>query len=275
MKRRIIPPLAGFFALLARPFQTAVAHDPIFGIGPHVLYKGGIEMAANVSNNKAGNKKASALGFEVVYGITGDWAAGIELPYAFNEVDNTSSNGIADVKLFSKYRFWRKDSLGLQESAAVLLRINGKNADESAKPPLGNGATDVIAGLTYGYESIKWYRWASVRYGLRGKNNAGYQLGGMWKVDFVGGWRPKPPVYKEPDTVWLLELNGEITDNAELNGMSLANSGGTEWFISPGIFWTKRNFAIKSGIQIPIASNLNGVQAKSDYRFKATFEWHI
>ncbi|MCH9017511.1 MAG: hypothetical protein IIB89_07115 [Chloroflexi bacterium] len=73
----------------------------------------------------------------------------------------------------------------------------------------------------------------------------------------------------------MLELNGEITDRAELNGNSLVNSGGTEWFISPGIFWSKRNFAIKAGVQIPVASDLNGTQGKSDYRLKASFEWHL
>jgi len=93
-----------------------------------------------------------------------------------------------------------------------------------------------------------------------------------WLVDFVAGWRQVPPGYKKPDTVWLVELNGEITDKAELNGASLANSGGTEWFISPGIFWTTRNFAIKAGVQLPIASDLNGTQNKSDYRAKMTFE---
>ncbi len=277
--QQVFWPTAGLIVLLSAPAQTTLAHDPVFGIGPHVLYKGGIETAVNVSNEKTGSNKDSELSLEAVYGITGNWAAGIEMPYGFKsqvqDEKKESSNGLSDIKLFTKYRFWRKDSLGLQESAAVMFKINGKTGDETEKPPLGNGATDVTAGLTYGYESIKWYRWASVRYGLPGKNDAGYQLGGIWKVDFVGGWRPQPPEYKKPDTVWLLELNGEISDKAELNGNPSLDSGGTQWFVSPGIFWTMRNFAIKSGIQIPIASNLNGTQDKSDYRFKASFEWHI
>jgi len=39
--------------------------------------------------------------------------------------------------------------------------------------------------------------------------------------------------------------------------------------------WTLRNFAIKSGIQAPIISNLNGDQARSDYRARLEFEWHL
>ncbi len=186
-----------------------------------------------------------------------------------------SSSGLSDIQLFTKYRFWREDSLGLQKSAAIMLAINTKSGDEKTDPPLGNGATDIITGITYGYESLVWYRWASLRLIMPGKNNAGFQFGDKLLIDFVGGWRPTEPDYLKADTVWLLELNGEMSDRAKLNGSRLGNSGGTEWFISPGIFWTTRNFAIKAGVQIPIASDLNGTQDESDYRFKASFEWHL
>jgi len=254
---------------------TALAHNPIFGIGPHVLFKNGLELAAVTGREKAGPEKESELGVEIVYGITGDWAAGLELPYAVKDEGSESSSGISDIQLFTKYRFWRKDSLGLQESAAVLLAINSENGDENADPPLGNGATDFIAGITYGYESLKWYRWTSLRLIMPGKNDAEFQFGDKLLIDFVAGWRPGEIDYRKADTVWLLELNGESSDRAELNGSRLGDSGGTEWFISPGIFWTTRNFAIKSGVQIPLASSLNGSQDESDYRFKATFEWHL
>ncbi len=261
--------------MLVLSSTTALAHDPIFGIGPHVLFKGGTEIALEVAQKKAGNEKEGELKLEAVYGITSDWAAGIDVPYAFKDQASESSNGLSDIQLFTKYRFWRQDSLGLQESAAVLFAVNRDNGDEKDNPPLGNGATDVIAGLTYGYESLKWYRWSSARYLRPGENKTGFRKGGKWLIDFVGGWRPTLPEYKKSDTVWLLELNSEFTDKTELNSNSVANSGGSEWFISPGIFWTYKNFAIKSGIQIPVASNLKGNQKESDYRFKTTFEWHL
>jgi len=253
----------------------ALAHDPNFGIGPHVLFKGGVETAVELHQKKAGDDKESELGLNATYGITGDWAAGFEVPYAIKDNGDKSSSGLADVQLFTKYRFWRKDSLGLQKSAAVLLAANFDNGDEKEEPPLGNGATDIIGGLTYGYESIKWYHWASVRYRFNGENDADLQKGNKVLVDFVGGWRPTPPEYTKPDTVWLLELNGEFDDKAERNGNKIADSGGTEWFVSPGIFWTKRNFAIKAGVQLPVYNDLNGNQDNSDYRAKMTFEWHM
>jgi len=274
--KRIILPIIGTSIGLLLSTQSVFAHDPVFGIGPHVLFKDGFEAAIEVAQEKAGEEKESELGIEFVYGITGDWAAGIDIPYASKKEGAESSNGMSDIQVFTKYRFWREDSLGLQESAAVMLAINGENGDENSTPKLGNGATDVIVGLTYGYESLKWYRWASARYIRPGTSDAGFRKGDKWLVDFVVGWRPVPPEYKKPDTVWLLELNTEMTDQTEISNGSLnANSGGTEIFISPGIFWTTRNFAIKSGLQIPIMSDLDGTKDESDYRFKASFEWHL
>ena len=75
--------------------------------------------------------------------------------------------------------------------------------------------------------------------------------------------------------MWLLELNGEHGERNELNGAELANTGGTEWFLSPGIFWTLRNFAVKAGVQLPLVSSLYGNQQGSDYRLKIVLEWHL
>jgi len=254
---------------------VAWAHDPIFGIGPHVLYKGGIEISPAVRIEKAGDKSATETGLEVTYGITGDWAAGVELPYMNADSGSAGASGRGDIKLFTKYRFWRNDSLGVQESAAVLLKVKLDTADDTTNPALGTGTTDTILGLAYGYEGRKFYRWASIRYRFNGTNDAGLQRGGKVLFDLVGGIRFKPTGYLEADTVWLLELNGEYGDRADFDGMNVANTGGMEWFVSPGIFWTKRNFAIKAGVQIPIVSNLNGAQNKSDVRANLTFEWHL
>ncbi len=255
--------------------STAWAHDPVFGIGPHVLFKGGVEVAVEVESEKAGDETEQELVLELKYGITGDWVAGIKLPYAFNEEGADESNGPGDISLFTKYRFWRQDTLALQESAAVFLKVKSESGDENQTPALGTGTTDTILGLTYGYEGRKWYRWSSLRYRFNDENDAGVERGDKILFDLVGGIRPTLTKYLEPDTVWLLELNGEYGKRARLGGVALPDTGGTEWFLSPGIFWTKRNFAIKAGVQIPISSDLNGIQDESDYRARAVFEWHL
>ncbi len=253
----------------------AMAHDPIFGIGPHVLYKGGVETALALDADKAGDEKQQAAVLELTYGLSGDWAAGVDLPYVVKDQGANTNRGAGDLGLFTKYRFWRADSLGLQQSAAVHLKLLTDTASDRGVPSLDKGTTDAVLGLSYGYEGRKWYRWVSARYRANGKNKAGFQRGDKILLDLVGGIRPRQTKYLEADTVWLLELNGEYARQARQGGVRLSNSGGTEWFVSPGIFWTKRNFAIKAGVQIPVFHDLNGTQAESDYRAHATFEWHL
>ncbi len=258
--------------------SIALAHNPVFSPGPHVLFKQGVEIHLGAHREKAGQAQASELDLELTYGLTGDWATGVELPYIKKEDGEDKTNGIGDMRLFTKYRFWRKDSLGAQESAAGFLNVMHNNGDDKSTPPLGSGTADALLGFTYGYEGLTWYRWASIRYRRNGENSAGLRRGDKWLVDFALGYRPRFPVYLKPDTVWILELNGERGQRAELNGSVTNrgdNTGGTEWFISPGIFWTLRNFAIKAGVQLPLVSDLNGQQTASDYRAKMEFEWHL
>lgn len=265
----------GLILLLAIVSASSFAHDPIFGIGPHVVFKDGVEIAANMESDKRANAQEQSLALEVTYGLSADWSLGVDLPYAFKKVANNNSNGSSDISAFSKYRFWRQDSLGLQQSAALLLKLITDTADSNKTPSLSKAATDSILGLTYGYEGRRWYRWASARYRYNGSNNTGLKRGNKILFDFVGGFRPSPTGYLEPDTVWLLELNGEYTQADELNGLKLSNSGGIEWFVAPGIFWTYRYFAIKAGLQISVYHALNGLQKKTDYRARLIFEWHL
>ena len=258
--------------LLALLAGSAQAHDPVFGLGPHVLYQGGVEISPGLHEAKRGDARTTELDLELVYGITGDWAAGIELSRVRQRTGQAEVRGGGDPALFTKYRFWRDDRPGVQESAALFLRLEPGSGAAGIE---GNGSTDGIAGLAWGYESRKWYRWASLRYRRNGVDDAGLRRGEKLLLDLVGGFRPHPGGYLEPDTVWLLELNGEYGARAERNGQRLADSGGSEWFLSPGIFWTLRNFAVKAGVQIPVASNLNGGQAASDYRLRLILEWHL
>ncbi len=251
--------------------QPAMAHDPVFGLGPHVLFKGGVEISPEVKTVKAGDKDKTEVALELTYGITGDWAAGVDIPYIDQSDLTQSASGQGDLTAFTKYRFWRDDGPGLQQSMSIALQLKTDTGDKA----VSSGTTDGLLGLAYGYEGRTWYRWAAARYRFNGENNDGVRQGNKLLVDLVGGIRLKRTGYMEADTVWLLELNAESTDNTQLNSTNQSNSGGTELFVAPGIFWTKRNFAVKAGIQIPVASNLNGNQQQTDYRARLVLEWHL
>jgi hypothetical protein len=261
--------------MLTLAATTVRAHDPIFGLGPHVLYQGGVEIAPTFHLEQAGEEREIEAALELTYGITGDWAAGIEVPYVWKAEDDEHADGIGDVALFTKYRFWRRDTLGVQQSAALALKLHTSTGDPRNDPPTGSGSTDLTTGLAYGYESRRWYRWASFRYRFNGENARGFQPGDKIKLDLVGGVRPWLTGYLEPDTVLMLELNLEHQFSHALRGRQLPDTGGTELFVSPGVFWTLRNFAVKAGVQIPVLRALEGDQPGSDYRVKLVLEWHM
>ncbi len=252
---------------------SALAHDPIFGLGPHVLFKGGVEYHLGAEQAKAGSQRTTEVAAQFAYGITGDWVAGIGIPYIRADGPALTEEGRGATNVSTKYRFWRKDSLGAQESAAVLGKVIFDDADFDPNKREDN---DYLLGLAYGYEGRKWYRWASVRWRINSDAANGVQRPDIWFLDLVGGIRFTPTEYTQPDWVWMLELNGEIADTVTNRvGGATTRLGGNQWFISPGLMWTLRNFAIKVGVQIPVYDDLQANRPPDDYRGSLEFELHL
>lgn len=252
--------------------NIAIAHDPIFSPGPHVLFKDGVELHLKNENSNNGRQADNKQSLAAKYGLTGDWVVGLTLPYQPVNDPQLSGKAIGDITVSTKYRFWRDDLPGVQESAAVLVNLKLDTAGAKS----GTRTNDSIVGLAYGYESLDWYRWASFRYRFNHLETVGQLTrGDRWFADLALGYRFQVNDYRAPDTVWLLEVNGEFIDRSRINGVDVLASGGEQWFVSPGIMWTLRNIAIKAGMQIPIVSGLNGNQRKADERVSIEFEWHI
>ena len=81
--------------------------------------------------------------------------------------------------------------------------------------------------------------------------------------------------YRAPDTVLFLELNWENAGADTVAGTKVQNTGGWQLFLSPGVFWTVRNLAVRAGVQIPVARNLEGSGAAADYRVKLQFKYQF
>lgn len=249
------------------------AHDPVFGLVPHTLFKGGTEVHGGYARAEAGAEREQEYALAASYGLTADWTVGLEQHFADVSAPGNKRSGRGDVALQSKYRFLRQDLPGAQRAAALALRLvlGGSGERELAN----EGATDAIVGWSYGYEGRRWYRWAAAPYRRNAENDAGFKRGDVWLLDLAGGLRFHPSGYFEPDWVWMLELNGELIDRAQTNGNTVVASGGQRWFVSPGLMLTYRNYALKTGVQIPISQNLNGAQDKIDYRGVVEIEGHF
>jgi hypothetical protein len=192
----------------------------------------------------------------------------MELPFVDKDSNDDGPSGLGDMVLRSRYRFLRLDTPGLQRSAAVLGQVKFPTGDDHRTPRLGSGSTDFVGGLLYGHESRRWYYNLAARYRLNTEGGGGLEKGDKQFLDMVGGVRPVLTGYLEPDAVVFLELNWENAGRDRLHGADVADTGGWELFLSPGLFATYRNVALRTGVQIPIARGLDGKQASSDYRFK-------
>jgi hypothetical protein len=269
--RKNTTPNKVFLAIAALMSSAATAHDPVFGLGPHTLYKGGVEIHLGSHQEKARDERSTESEFQLKYGLTGDWVAGIGVPY----VRGTGDSGRGPTSLSTKYRFWRNDLPGAQESAAVLAKMILDDGDVGHGQAERDG-NDYLLGLAYGYEGRKWYRWGSIRHRVNNDAANGAERPDKTLVDLVGGIRFKPTEYREPDWVWMLELNYEHTEH--LSGISEGlprQIGGDQWFLSPGLMWTLRNFAVKAGVQLPLYDDLAGDQEADDYRAQIELEWHL
>ncbi len=252
--------------------KPGAAHNPIFTPGPHVVYGGGLEVTAGYSRDRASGAGERETGqeaeLEFEYGLTGDWTAEMELPFVDKDLNDSGSSGLGDIVLRSRYRFLRLDTPGVQRSAAVLGQVKLPTGDDGRTPRLGSGSTDFVGGLLYGHESRRWYYNLAARYRLNTVGGGGLEKGDRQFLDIVGGVRPFLTGYLEPDAVVFLEINWENAGRDQLNGADVADTGGWELFLSPGLFATYRNVALRTGVQIPITHGLNGAQPESDYRFK-------
>ena len=277
--RRLLNLLVAAMAATAGADSAVHAHGPLFSPAPETIWKGGTEITVGFHSEKAtgaGNKeKAYEMSLEAEYGITADWEIGIEIPYAWKEENGGDAGGLGDIVLDTKYQFWKRDLPLAQYKAAAFLKTKLPTGDDDSTPRLGSGSTDVIAGLATGYESRRWYWFASGVYRANTEGAGGLEKGDKQFLSVVGGVRPVLSQYDEPDTVLMVELNWERAGRDELDGAGLANTGGWELFVSPVLWWTYGQIAIRGGVQIAIARALNGNQATSDYRARVEFVYHF
>ncbi len=263
------------FLFLTWFFTPANAHEPVFSLGPETIYQGGFGLETEFEFEESEDDRWAALHYEILYGLTRNITVTLSVPQILerNEGGETSS-GLGEVTFRGKYNFYRKDSLGAQHKVTGILGIKLPTGEDETAPPLGTGTTDVLAGLSYGYESRTWYHFATFRYLWRTDRN-GFNPGDRVFYDVAVGYRPWRREYLEWDFVTLLEMSGKCDFKSELEGAELLNSGGnTIWLGMTGLF-SYRNLMIKGGVQFPVSQSFKGNQAKDGLRAVLAFEYHF
>lgn len=245
---------------------TVAAHGPIFSFSPHTEFKGAFAYEAGYMREEVAGEAENEYELGFHYGVTSDFTVALDVPH----VRGHEMEGTGDPHLKAKYRF-RRSTDGPSLISWTLL--GGVRPDTSDRDESSGSA---FVALAYGYESLIWYRWASAGVRRHAEDDGGVRPGNEFELNLAGGWRPRKPVYNEGDLVFITELNAEIQERATRGGADLANTGGTEIFLSPAFFWTYgRHFSLRPGFQIPIHSDLNGDQEETDFRARIAIEMHF
>ncbi len=232
------------------------AHEPLYGNGPHVLFKGGFAPEIILQSGLGYLSTEYSLG----YGLTKDWT--INGGVAFSNLNqNYEYKGFL---IKNKYRFYSyfKPGLSIQISAIAAAFV-----------PKNNLAPKVLnLGITGGQESIRWYWFVDAAYAFKITNN-NFKPGNEINYTATIGYRPFEINYYKPDLVLFIEGIGTYQERSALNGSTVTNSGGNYWAIAPTFFLSYKNCALRGGVEFGIAST--GRIKKPDTNYKISIELHI
>jgi len=232
------------------------AHEPLYGLGPHVLFKGGFAPHFTFLWFPSEIETEYALG----YGVTKRWTTIVEAPFLI-EGNNYKWNGL---NFKNKYRFWMRAKPGSISQVSAFSNISLPKED--GKPKKLN------LSLTGGQESLKLFWFASAGYVLKFSDN-NFRQGNHAQYHLALGYRPIKVQYFKPDIVFFVETTGESHQKSKLNNDVISQSGGHILSVAPSFFLTYRNVALRGGVQFGVLASKYISKPKTN--FKLTIEMHI
>ena len=247
---------------------------------PRYIYtdkdKGGRDLAVNVVSTKA------------VFGLNENMTVGVTIPYVNKRLRRTNptsgqpetlrSDGVGDLPIVGKYRFFQDSGAGETTEAAVIFglelptgRTNITEGGMRLEQPLqpGSGSVDAILGGAFTRVDGRWL----VNANILGKINSeadDYRFGNTYRFDIGGQFRLYPARYERFDqtTVNLIvELNTIYAEEDTFQGSTLADTGGLKMFVTPGLqVIVTENVLFEGAVQLPAILNLHGSQLEENLR---------
>ncbi len=205
-----------------------------------------------------------------VYGMKPNLALFLNVPYVNRQVDRfdrrfgrseDAHDGIGDVTVMAKYRFFQNDVGPLETTrAAVLGGLNIRSGDSD----FSSDSYDPIVGAVYSWRKDRAKFDADVLYQVN--TGGGERRHDVLRYDLALSRRVYPAAYGEDHTY-------EIDAVAEINGRYVAD-GTHEVFISPGVALAWERMSFEVSVQIPAVQELPG-GPEVDYRIVAglRFRW--
>ena len=239
------------------------------------------------------NRELEVLGGISVlgYGVNRDLAVFGVLPYLDKELDVTTpdgqrvtrdTNGIGDARLFGRYTVYQDDAPGRTFRIAPFLGLElptGDDDDGDSRGPLpaplqlGSGSWDPFSGIILTYQTLDFQLDAQASYKVNTEANS-FEFGDAARLEASLQYRlwPRELGSGVPGFLYgVLEGNLIYQAKNEINGAKDPNSGGTSFFLSPGIQYVTKRWILEGIVQVPVAQDLNGVGLEDDFIIRAGF----
>lgn len=300
MRKRLLT--ASFMVLLSAPaWAQEGALDVLDG---ETLYEDGWLVAAGVEyrtrrglldgSDRVGDplhleERHHAAVASAHYGLRHNLQVGTIVPYVHRVLtldnpggpDRLSSNGLGDVPLYVKWRYYRWDDVGVATNFAVLggLELPTGKDDVVDKgvflPPEmqpGSASWDPFLGAAVTHEPGRWRLNAMALYKRVGEGTHDTKQGDQFFAEAAVGNRfwlePYPGPFMRADL--LLRYRHEWADR--LSGRAIPNTGGD--LLTVGVNWAFRprpTLDLQVSVEVPLFEDVRGVQPRNQAAFFLAF----
>ncbi|MGH9380202.1 MAG: transporter [Thermoanaerobaculia bacterium] len=178
-------------------------------------------------------------------------------------------SGLGDVTLMARYTAWQRDAHGRTSRLAPFVGVEAPTGRDDAGdalgplPPtlqLGSGSWDPLAGVVFTHQTLRAEVDASLRYQLNTEGND-FETGDQARLDLSYQHRVLPRELGDGVPAFLfavLESNLIWQDRDEMGGVEVADSGGTTWFLAPGLQYVQKRWVLEAVVQLPAVQDLHG-----------------
>ncbi|RME64389.1 MAG: transporter [Alphaproteobacteria bacterium] len=269
-------------------FNTAlpVAQDTFVFRG-QFLYRKASDNSSPAGGTVEVRGAVSVLG----YGVTGKFAAFAALPYLDKTLARAATggariargaSGFGDARLFGRYTAFRDDAPGRTFRIAPFAGIEMPTGDDNdsdgqgrlpAMLQPGSGSWDPFGGVVVTYQALAYQIDAQALYKANTRAN-GFAFGDEARLDVSVQYRLGPRALGAGSTAFLYGvLEGNLLHHARdaVAGVDDPDSGGTAFFLSPGMQYVTRRWIAEAVVQVPLVQDLNGDALADDIVVRAGF----
>ncbi|MEX2498744.1 MAG: transporter [Wenzhouxiangellaceae bacterium] len=230
--------------------------------------------------------RVTGLAAVLGYGVSADWAVFGVVPWQRKEFDvgpiGRFGSGFGDASVFVRYTLFKQNAAGRTFRIAPFAGFKaptGKTGETDSRGRLpralqpGTGAWDGFGGVVATWQTLDWEFDAQIRYQRTGSDDD-FEVGNRFDFDASWQYRIWPRELGsgiEGFGYAVLESNLQVQDNNRVNGLQDTDSGGTRWFLSPGLQWVTRRWVAEAIVQLPVTQDLDGNQPDDDFIVRAGF----